>query len=122
MPSSVVSTAMMMCTMGAAPGTLTILPVNMTTGDEQNAATVMDFIPMTNIGTFGMCMSPANPQVAAATTAAMGVLTPMPCIPATTSPWVPGSTLVTINNLAMLLSTDTCMCMWAGVISITFAG
>jgi Domain of unknown function (DUF4280) len=122
MPKSVVNGAALQCTMGVAPGTLTILPTNMTQGDEQNAATVMDFQPMTNIGTFGMCQSPSNPQVAAATAAAMGVLTPQPCVPMTTSPWTPGSSTTTINNLAALTDSCTCMCTWAGTISITQAG
>jgi hypothetical protein len=86
------------------------------------AATVMDYIPMVNIPTFGMCQSPANPQVAAATAAALGVLTPMPCIPMTTAPWSPGSATMKINNFPVLLDSDTCMCNWAGSISIKFAG
>ena len=31
------------------------------------AATIMDYIPIANIPPFGMCMSPANPTVIAAT-------------------------------------------------------
>lgn len=71
----VVMGAMMMCDMGAAPATLSPTP-NMVTAGGQGTATIMDFNPMENIPTFGMCMSPANPQVAAATAAALGVLTP----------------------------------------------
>ncbi len=41
--------------------------------------------PFVSIMPFAMCTSPANPTVAAATAAAMGVLTPMPCIPVTNS-------------------------------------
>jgi len=122
MPTPVVNGAMCMCTFGTGPSTLQVLPINMTTTDNQNQATVNDFVPMVNIQPFIMCISPSNPQVAAATAAAMGVLTPQPCIPVTTSPWIPGSTLVTVNNQAMLLNTDTCMCTWGGVISITMAG
>lgn len=122
MPNQVVNGAILQCTMGIAPGTLTVLPTIMVTGDNQPEATIMDFKPMVNIGTFGMCQSPANPQVAAATAAAMGVLTPMPCIPATVSPWTPGSTILTIQNLPALLDNCQCACMWAGVITITQAG
>ena len=51
-------------------------------------ANIMDHIPMSaDIMPFGMCISPSNPTVASATAAAMGVLTPMPCIPNTPAPW-----------------------------------
>jgi hypothetical protein len=82
----------------------------------------MDFAPMANIASFGMCMSPANPQVAAATAAALGVLTPQPCIPAVVSPWTPGSPVLTVNGQPALDSTCMNTCMWAGMISITFPG
>jgi hypothetical protein len=121
MPQTI-SNAMLMCTMGVAPGTLTVLPVNMTLCSKAPAATIMDHVPMMNIGTFGMCISPANPEVAAATAAAMGVLTPMPCIPATAAPWVPGSPTVLIGKMPALNDSSMCMCNWAGVISITFPG
>ena len=90
MPVQVVSGATLACTFGVAPSTLTVLPTNCVACSGMPAATIMDFAPMVNIAPFGMCMSPANPQVAAATAAALGVLTPQPCIPATTSPWVAG--------------------------------
>ncbi len=122
MPLQVVNGALMQCTMGVAPASLTVLPDNLTKGDSQNKATVMDFRPMVNIASFGMCQSPANPQVAAATAAAMGVLTPMPCVPNTVAPWAPGSSAVTINNFAALLDSDQCNCLCTGVISITNAG
>ena len=70
----------------------------------------MDHIPMVNIMPFGMCMSLANPTVAAATAAAQGVLTPMPCIPATPSPWAPGALTVLLGNSPSLdnISILTC--------------
>ena len=56
--------AMMMCTMGVAPSSLVVLPTNMVFTSEMPDANIMDYIPMVNIMTFGMCMSPANPMVA----------------------------------------------------------
>jgi hypothetical protein len=114
--------AMMQCTMGVAPSTLSVLPINMVQAGNVPAATVMDFIPMLNIAPFGMCQSPSNPVVAAATAAALGVLTPMPCIPMTVSPWSPGSSTVKIKQMAALLDSDTCNCTWGGTISIKMAG
>ena len=94
--------AMMMCSFGAAPSSLVVLPLNRTmTGTP--AANIMDNKPMLNIPPFAMCMSPANPMVIAATAAAMGVLTPMPCIPFTVAPWVPGAPTVLIGNIAALV-------------------
>jgi hypothetical protein len=69
-----------------------------------------------------MCSSPANPTVAAATAAALGVLTPMPCIPNTTAPWAPGSPTVMVGNMPALNNSSKLMCMWGGVIQITFPG
>jgi hypothetical protein len=118
----VVNGAVLQCNQGVAPGTLSVLPLNMTQGENQPAATVQDFLPMVNIGAFGMCQSMSNPQVAAATAAAMGTLTPMPCIPVTTAPWTPGSSKVTINGLAALTDDSKCTCSWAGQISVQNAG
>jgi len=122
MAQEVVSGAMTMCTFGLAPSTLNVLPTNMTMAGGPPAANIMDFIPMVNIMPFGMCISLANPAVAAATAAALGVLTPMPCIPVTTAPWTPGSPTVLLGNFPALNNTSICMCAWAGVISITFPG
>jgi hypothetical protein len=117
-----VMTAQLMCTMGMAPSSLAVLPLNRTTISSQVAANIMDNVPMVNVIPFGMCMSPANPVVASATAAAMGVLTPMPCIPATFSPWVPGAPTVMLGNQPMLDSTSTLLCTWSGMVSIVAPG
>jgi hypothetical protein len=122
MPVETVSTAMLMCTFGAAPATLIATSAPTTLVSSMPAATIMDFAPMANIPTFGMCMSIANPEVASATAAALGVLTPMPCVPATAAPWVPGAPTVLIGGNPALDNTSKCMCNWAGVISITMPG
>src|SRR5262249_39639769 len=122
MPKLVISGALLQCNQGVAPSSLTVLPTNLTDAENQPAATVMDYIPMSNIAPFGMCQSMSNPQVAAATSAAMGVLTPQPCVPVTTSPWTPGSSMVKIRNFAALTDDSKCSCTWGGQISITTPG
>jgi hypothetical protein len=122
MPMQVCMGAMMMCTMGMMPSSLVVLPTNQVLTDEVPDANIMDYIPMTNIMPFGMCISPANPTVASATAAAMGVLTPMPCIPATVAPWVPGAPTVLLAYMPSLDNTSTLMCMWAGVITFVTPG
>jgi hypothetical protein len=57
---------------GGAPLIATSAPA--VTASGQPAAMIMDFAPMQNILTFEMCSSIANPQVAAATAAALGGL------------------------------------------------
>ena len=122
MPLQVVMGAMMTCTFGAAPGSLIVLPQNRVMGCSMPAANIMDNKPIVNIPTFGMCSSPSNPVVAAATAAALGVLTPMPCVPATITPWAPGSSSVMIANMPALNDSCTLNCMWGGLISITQPG
>jgi hypothetical protein len=122
MPMHVCSGAMLQCTFGVAPSALTVLPVNRVMTSSMPAANIMDHVPMVNIMPFGMCMSPANPMVAAATTAALGVLTPMPCIPMTVSPWVPGVPNVLVGNMPALDNNCKLMCNWAGLIQVTYPG
>jgi hypothetical protein len=122
MPPLVVMGATIKCSFGAAPSSLTVLPTNMVNGCNVPAANIMDFKPMVNIMPFGMCMTLSNPQVAAATSAAMGVLTPQPCIPVTTAPWTPGATKTLIKNVPALHSGCTCMCQWGGVITVVNPG
>jgi hypothetical protein len=113
--------AMMQCSFGVAPSTLVVLPANKTlTGTP--AANIMDNKPIVNIPPFGMCQSPSNPTVAAATAAALGVLTPMPCVPVTVAPWVVGSPTVLIGNMPALNNSSKLMCTWGGVIQITSPG
>lgn len=110
--------AALTCPFGAAPSTLVVTPEKKVV-DNMPVAAIDDNKPMVNIMPFGMCSSMANPQVAAATTAALGVLTPMPCIPVTSSPWMPGSPTVLIGGKPALNNTSKLMCSWGGVIQIT---
>lgn len=122
MGQQVVAGAMMACSFGVAPSALVVLPANKTMVGGPPAANIMDFKPIVNIPPFGMCNTPSNPAVAAATAAALGVLTPMPCVPVTTAPWVPGAPTVLIGNMPALNNSSKCMCAYGGVISITSPG
>ena len=122
MAKLVVNGAKLKCSQGMAPSSFTVLPVNGSDADEQPAATVMDFVPMLNVAPFGMCQTQANPEVAAATAAAMGALTPMPCIPVLAAPWSPGASIVTVQGLKALSDDSKCNCMWTGSIEITDPG
>lgn len=113
--------AMCMCTFGMAPSMLNVMP-NAKVVSKMPVATIMDNKPMVNIMPFGMCTSMSNPQVSAATSAAMGVLTPMPCVPVISAPWAPGSPTVLVANNPALNNSSKCTCNWGGVISITNPG
>jgi hypothetical protein len=122
MSQLVANGANIQCSFGTTPGTLMITPENRTNASNVPGATIMDNIPMKNVMPFGMCITLSNPQVAAATSAALGVLTPQPCIPVTTAPWVPGSPTVMIGNKPALNSSCKLMCNWGGVISVSSPG
>ena len=122
MPMQVCMGAMLQCSFGMAPSSLVVLPTNLVNTNMVPDANIMDHIPMVNIMPFGMCMSIANPTVASATAAAMGVLTPMPCIPNTPSPWVPGAPTVMLGNQPTLDNTSILTCIWGGVIQFVTPG
>jgi hypothetical protein len=113
--------AQLLCSFGAAPCALAVTSNATVTTSSMPVATIVDSAPVINIPTFGMCASMTNPQVAAATTAALGVLTPMPCVPVTT-PWVPGSPTELIGGKPALTFDSTCMCSYGGKISIINPG
>ncbi len=114
MANPVVNTSLCACTFGAAPAPLTAVNPQVLIGG-QPAATVQD----TLVPTFGMCSCPANPTVASATAAALGVLTPMPCLPALVPPWAPGAPTVLVGGKPLLNNTSKLMCAYGGVISVT---
>jgi hypothetical protein len=114
--------AKMQCSFGMAPSSLVVLPVNKVMTNGVPDANIMDHVPMMNIMPFGMCQSLANPTVASATTAALGVLTPMPCIPNTPAPWIAGAPTVLLGGAPSLDNISQLMCIWAGLITFTDAG
>lgn len=122
MPMHVCNGATLMCSFGVAPSTLIVLPQNKVMTSNMPAANIMDNKPIANIPPFGMCTTPSNPAVASATAAAMGVLTPMPCVPVIPAPWAAGSPTVLLGNMPALNNTSTLTCAWGGVITITVPG
>lgn len=113
--------ALLQCSFGQVPGALAVPPLHrVLTGTP--AANVMDHLPGVNVPSFGMCTSQANPMVAAATAAALGVLTPMPCIPLTPAPWMPGAATVLLDGAPALDASSTLACAWAGTIAVTEPG
>ena len=122
MSKLVVMGAMLKCSFGITPSSLIIIPKGTPTIIEGKlAATIMDFAP-TNISPFGMCTSPENPAVIAATTAAGGVPTPAPCVPVIPDPWTPGTPLLSIQSPLALNSNCKCLCTWSGIIQIINPG
>lgn len=122
MGQNAVAGAMLACTFGMTPSALVPKGTSKVMVEGRPAATVMDNAGGVNIPPFGMCNSLANPTVAAATAAALGVLTPMPCVPVVPAPWVPGAIKTMLGNQPALVSGSMCQCAFGGVIQITMAG
>jgi len=122
MANQVVLGAAMTCSFGTAPSSLLVTSNQTVMSSKMPAATIMDFAPIANIPPFAMCTTVSNPTVASATAAALGVLTPMPCVPVTTGPWVPGATQTLVAKQPALTDACQCFCAWGGVIQITYAG
>lgn len=115
------SGATLMCSFGTTPSvfTATSAPTIMVGGKPVGNLT--DGAAMVNIKPFGMCTTLSNPQVAAATAAALGVLTPQPCIPQTQM-WLPTGNLTIMGGKPCLTSDSKCMCMYGGSISVANPG
>ena len=114
----VVHEAKIRCSQGTLPSLLVVPPDSPVSSDDKPVGTVDDHKPMKNIITFGMCRSLSNPQVATATQAASGVLTPQPCVPATNERWAPGAPFAVVDEIRVLSSDSTCTCNWGGTIDI----
>lgn len=116
--SYVCSGAMMKCTMGTSPARLTVLPSRTVFLAGQPMANISDHKSMVNLAPFGLCRSLAFPPTASATAAALGTLTPMPCIHNTPAPWFVGKMDYFIKGQPALLQSCKCQCMWGGTISL----
>jgi hypothetical protein len=117
-PTQVCTGASLQCSFGSSPATFSATGVEVS---ATSAAGVVSDVSPSNVPGFGLCSSLANPQVASATAAASGVLTPQSCMPVL-SPWTPGSAEVTIGGTPALDDSSQCSCAWGGVITVGSAG
>lgn len=77
---------------------------------------------MVNVKPFGRCRSLGYPPTAAATSAHHGHLTPMPCVPGTTSNWSTVDANSIIVGKPALLNTAKLRCIYGGQITIVKPG
>lgn len=126
MPRHVCTGAMLKCSFAMPPGTTTfnVIPDNQKIIDDMHAANIMDNIPMAEIPPFGMCIAPTNPMFIAATAAALGTPTPVPCLPIFPAPWVPGAIAppVLLVDQPALDDSSILMCQWLGIVTVAYAG
>lgn len=97
--SYVVNGATLKCMLGAAPSTLTVLPVNRVEINRKAKANIGDCKPMVNIKPFGTCAKMAPP---------------VPCTPMVAGVWLKGKTNVTVGGLPALMSDSMAICSCGG--------
>ena len=114
--------ATMKCTFGDRKAKLTVYPDRTVFLTGQPMANISDHTSLYNIAPFGKCHTTAFPPTGAATAAAHGKLTPMPCIPGTNSNWLHGKDDYIIKGNPALLKSSFCRCCYGGVITITDDG
>jgi Domain of unknown function (DUF4280) len=124
MPTLVSTGATISCSMATPPAQvpLTATPKATPVDAGTSAANVEDYVPLTNIPSFGMCGAPSNPAVAAATAAKAGAFTPAPCAPAVSAPWTAGAAKVKVSGQPALHQGCQATCAWGGLITISSPG
>ena len=117
MAVQVASTATCKCIFGAAPAVLTATCPTVL-ADGMPAPTIADTAPPP----LGRSSRPTTRGVPPPTAAALGVLTPQPCMPVPMGPWKPGSPTVLIGGKPALQNSSTLQCSYGGVITIASPG
>lgn len=111
--------AVLRCSFGSAPS---VLVADELPGAPRQTglatATILQSVPLKNVMPFGSCSSMANPTVSAATAAAQGVLTPMPCLPGAITPWAPGSLCASHLGVSLAHADAVCACAFGGAIKV----
>ncbi len=105
------------CAFGTAPSGFVATSNVSVLGAGQPVGTIEDGKPVTNIQPFGLCTTLSNPAVASATAAALGVLTPQPCMPVTTA-WVPSQMKILSGGKPCLNQDCSCVCTYGGTITV----
>ena len=118
-----VSGATCTCAFGTTPCTLQVTSQLKCMAEGRPIATIQDMQPGTNLATFGMCTSLANPAVASATAAALGVLTPQPCSMIPAGVWTSTNPKVLADGKPCLTNGATLTCgLGMGAIRIVSPG
>lgn len=118
-----VTGAQCMCSFGSAPCNLQVTSQMKDLVEGKPMATIKDMQPNVNLQPFGMCSSLANPNVAAATAAALGVLTPQPCTMVPAGTWTAQNPKILAGGAPCLTNEATLMCGFgAGTIKIMMPG
>lgn len=111
--------ASLKCSYGTFPSTLNVSSQTKCIASGKPIATIKDTAFNMNIPAFGMCTSMLNPQVQAATTAALGILTPQPCTLMAAGTWICKSHCI-VGGTPCLTSEGELVCTLGGG-SITVA-
>ena len=111
----IIQGTLLKCSFGKGPVPIMVLP-DKKVNSMLPVAVKSDHIPFLNILPFGMCSNPANPMVIAATAAAMGVLTPVPCIPCTVQDWTGACGKVKIKGKEVINMDSRLQCLYGGSI------
>lgn len=120
--SYVCSGATMRCSFGDKSARLTVYPDRTVFLTGQPMANISDHTSLYNIAPFGKCHTTRYPATGAATAAAHGRLTPMPCVPGTMSDWRNGKNDYIIKGSPALLKSSYCKCCYGGIIRIVKDG
>lgn len=123
MALAVAAGAVLTCPFGSAPGQLMVTSQYKVLAEGRPVATFRDNVGMVNITGFGLCTSLANPQVAAATAAALGVLTPQPCMFQPAGTWVWPGAMPLAGGVPCVCSDSKIMCaVGMGLLSVANPG
>jgi len=117
----VCSGAKLWCTYGDSEGTLVVQQPTTVMCENKPTASANDCTHTTSVTPCGFCHSLTNPNVASATAAAFGSLTPMPCNPLPLV-WSNVSTTVLIGKSLALTNKSRLRCAYGGELTIANPG